>query len=192
MKKLLTFLVALIASVSLMAQVTSSSISGKITDNHKGVLAGATVVATHTPSGAQYYAVADANGNYRLLNIRPGGPYKVEYRMVGFQTVIQDGINVLNFKYGYSMTESNGVKFKVEILDQNNTVLKTFTIDEPQAQRYTAYKSALQVNTAGPVKVKFTNLSPSQSTSNKDRYCIWNVNWTNYGAQNTPRRARRR
>lgn len=92
MKKLLTFLVALIASVSLMAQVTSSSISGKITDNHKGVLAGATVVATHTPSGAQYYAVADANGNYRLLNIRPGGPYKVEYRMVGFQTVIQDGI----------------------------------------------------------------------------------------------------
>ena len=92
MKKLLTLFVALIATVSLMAQVTSSSISGKITDQRKGVLPGATVVATHTPSGAQYYAVADANGNYRLLNIRPGGPYKVEYRMVGFQTVIQEGI----------------------------------------------------------------------------------------------------
>ena len=92
MKKLLTFFVALIASVSLMAQVTSSSISGKITDSNKGVLPGATVVATHTPSGAQYYAVADANGNYRLLNIRPGGPYKIEYRMVGFQSVIQEGV----------------------------------------------------------------------------------------------------
>ena len=92
MKKLLTFFVAMIASISLMAQVTTSSISGKITDNNKGTLPGATVIATHTPSGSQYYAVADANGNYRLLNIRPGGPYTIEYRMVGFQTVKQEGV----------------------------------------------------------------------------------------------------
>ena len=92
MKKLFTFFVAMIASISLMAQVTTSSISGKITDNNKGTLPGATVVATHTPSGSQYYAVADANGNYRLLNIRPGGPYTIEYRMVGFQTVKQEGV----------------------------------------------------------------------------------------------------
>ncbi len=92
MKKLLTFFVAMIASISLMAQVTTSSISGKITDNNKGSLPGATVVATHTPSGSQYYAVADANGTYRLLNIRPGGPYTIEVRMVGFQTVKQEGV----------------------------------------------------------------------------------------------------
>ena len=92
MKKLLTFFVAMIASISLMAQVTTSSISGKITDNNKATLPGATVVATHTPSGSQYYAVADANGNYRLLNIRPGGPYTIEYRMIGFQTVKQEGV----------------------------------------------------------------------------------------------------
>ena len=92
MKKLLTFFMAMIASISLMAQVTTSSISGKITDNNKATLPGATVVATHTPSGSQYYAVADANGNYRLLNIRPGGPYTIEYRMVGFQTVKQEGV----------------------------------------------------------------------------------------------------
>ncbi len=92
MKKLFTFFVAMIASISLMAQVTSSSISGKITDANRAALAGATVVATHTPSGAQYYSVADANGTYRLLNIRPGGPYKIEFRMVGFQTAIQEGV----------------------------------------------------------------------------------------------------
>lgn len=93
MKKLLTFFVAMIASISLMAQVTSSSISGKVTDNNKVALIGATVVATHTPSGSQYYSVADANGAYRLLNIRPGGPYKIEVRMVGFQTMVQNGIS---------------------------------------------------------------------------------------------------
>ena len=92
MKKLLTFFVAMIASISLMAQVTTSSISGKITDSNKSTLPGATIVATHTPSGSQYYAVADANGTYRLLNIRPGGPYTIEVRMVGFQTVKQEGV----------------------------------------------------------------------------------------------------
>lgn len=104
MKKLLTFFVAMIASISLMAQVTSSSISGKVTDNNKVALAGATVVATHTPSGSQYFSVADANGAYRLLNIRPGGPYKIEVRMVGFQNTIHNGVTatlgetkILNF-----------------------------------------------------------------------------------------------
>ena len=62
MKKLVTFLLALVASISMMAQVTTSNISGKITDTGKGPLPGATVVATHVPSGTQYYAVADANG----------------------------------------------------------------------------------------------------------------------------------
>ena len=92
MKKLLTFFVAMIASITMMAQVTTSSISGKVTDERKGVLPGATVVATHTPSGSQYYAVADQHGLYRLLNVRPGGPYKVEVRMVGFQTNVHEGV----------------------------------------------------------------------------------------------------
>ncbi len=92
MKKLFTFFVAMIASISLMAQVTTSNIQGKVTDTNKSALAGATVVATHTPSGAQYYSVADANGTYRLLNVRPGGPYKIEFRMVGFRPIIQEGV----------------------------------------------------------------------------------------------------
>ena len=93
MKKLLTFFLAMVASITLMAQVTTSSMSGKITDNKKEVLPGATVVATHVPSGTQYYAVADANGTFRLMNIRPGGPYRLEFRMVGFQTTVMNNIN---------------------------------------------------------------------------------------------------
>ena len=93
MKKLFTLFLALVASFTMMAQVTTSSISGRITDVQKRTLPGATVVATHTPSGTQYYAVADANGSYRLLNIRPGGPYRLEFRMVGFQTEVHNNIN---------------------------------------------------------------------------------------------------
>lgn len=143
---------------------------------------------------------SDANPVYKyIIDNDTTGTYGMAANMNGKTSavgtiespIIPDGIGVLSFKYGYSMTESNGVKFKVEILDQNNSVLKTFTVDEPQAERYMAYNYGLQVNTPGPLKVKFTNLSPTQSNSNKDRYCIWCVKWDNYG-QNAPRRARRR
>lgn len=84
MRKLVTLFVMMFASVVMFAQVTTSSISGKVTDNNKETLVGATVVATHVPSGSQYAAVTDLKGYYRLNNIRPGGPYKIEVRMIGF------------------------------------------------------------------------------------------------------------
>ena len=154
-----------------------------------------------TNSSLSMGGATDANPVYKyIIDNDTTGTYGMAVNMNGKTSavgsnespVIPNGINVLNFKYGYSMTESNGVKFKVEILDENNSVLKTYTIDEPQAQRFTAYRSSLQVSVSGAVKVRFTNLSPTQSNSNKDRYCIWNVNWTDYGAQSSPRRAPRR
>ena len=52
------------------------------------------MVATHTPSGTQYYAVADDKGLFRILNIRPGGPYTVSVQMLGYVTLEQSGISV--------------------------------------------------------------------------------------------------
>ena len=92
MKRLFTLFLVMAFSITVMAQVTTSGISGNISDERKGPLPGATVVATHVPSGAQYYAVADVNGSYRLLNIRPGGPYRLEFRMIGFTKTVQEGI----------------------------------------------------------------------------------------------------
>ena len=92
MKKATLLLLILLISNHFFAQVTTSNISGKITDNKKEPLYGATIVATHTPSGSQYYAVSDPNGYYHLLNIRPGGPYKLVFRMMGYQSHTQGDI----------------------------------------------------------------------------------------------------
>ena len=33
-------------------------------------------------------------GNYRIMNMRSGGPYSVKISMLGFQTVLNEGINI--------------------------------------------------------------------------------------------------
>lgn len=92
MKKLLFLFVAMVTSVSLWAQVTSSNISGKVTGAGNEPLAFSTIVATHTAAGIEYSAVADENGNYRLSNVRAGGPYTLQVRMVGYQPLNVEGV----------------------------------------------------------------------------------------------------
>ncbi len=52
------------------AQVTTSTMSGRISEQNGSPIPGATVVAVHTPSGSQYYAITDNSGNYRIQNMR--------------------------------------------------------------------------------------------------------------------------
>lgn len=92
------YLVTLLASVALpaiaLAQTTTSSLSGKVTAADGSPLAGATVIATHTPSSTQYGTATDSNGTYRLNGMRVGGPYTVEISYVGCNTANYDNIRL--------------------------------------------------------------------------------------------------
>lgn len=91
---------------------------------------------------------------------------------------ISTGCGTLKFKYGYPFSESKGIKFKVEI-KQNGAVVETYTINDPSAIKLKAYEYEAEVNVSGEFQIVFTNLSPSNSSSsNKDRYTIWDVEWT--------------
>ena len=93
MKKLLTLFVAMIASIAMMAQVTTSSLSGKIVDD-KGPLPGATVIATHIPSGSSYFTITNSEGRYTMQGMRVGGPYTVEVRFVGYSSAKAENITL--------------------------------------------------------------------------------------------------
>ena len=93
MKKLLTFFLAMIASVAMMAQVTTSSISGKIVDEN-GPLPGATVIATHIPSGSSYFTISNSEGRYTMQGMRVGGPYSIEVRYVGYTTSKSENVTL--------------------------------------------------------------------------------------------------
>ncbi len=60
------------------AQVTTSGLNGTIKDATQG-LPGATVKATHLPSGTVYGTTTQPDGRYTIPNMRAGGPYRVEY-----------------------------------------------------------------------------------------------------------------
>ena len=71
------------------AQVTTSSMSGRISSSTE-TLPGATVRATHLPSGTVYGAVTNMEGRFNLTGMRAGGPYRVEVSFVGFTTDVQE------------------------------------------------------------------------------------------------------
>ena len=98
MQKRLFFLVTLLLTLSLtaMAQITTSSMAGKVTlDDEKGEeVIGATVVAVHEPSGTRYTAVTNTTGRFSIQGMRTGGPYEVTVSYVGFQTKTLKGITL--------------------------------------------------------------------------------------------------
>ena len=83
-KRLLT-LILFVAAVQLgFAQVTTSGISGKVTAGGEEAI-GATVRATHQPSGTVYLGVSNASGRFTIDGMRPGGPYTVDISYIGYQ-----------------------------------------------------------------------------------------------------------
>jgi outer membrane receptor protein involved in Fe transport len=86
MKKiLLSTLVLLLSAFSMFAQVTTSSLTGTISDSKGETLPGASLVAIHTPSGTRYSTAANVQGKFNILNMRVGGPYSVEVTYIGYQ-----------------------------------------------------------------------------------------------------------
>ncbi|WP_460566976.1 TonB-dependent receptor [Flaviaesturariibacter terrae] len=85
----------MLASPVLFAQVTTSSLTGVIRDAGGGAtLSGATITATHTPSGTRYSTSSQNSGQFRIDNMRSGGPYLVVVTYVGYEPQRFDDINL--------------------------------------------------------------------------------------------------
>ena len=95
---------------------------------------------------------------------------------------ITGGIKTISFSYGYVLTD-NGIHFEVKIYGNasaNPVLLKTITIHNENAAKGTAYNYMEEVDLNDPdLMIEVKPLSPSQSTSNKDRFAIWNIVWEN-------------
>ncbi len=85
-KRILPLLIAILLSpVMVLAQNTTSSIGGVAKNADGNPMVGATVTATHEPSGTIYRGQTRAGGQFDLQNVNPGGPYTIEVTFVNFE-----------------------------------------------------------------------------------------------------------
>ena len=87
MQKRLLFLVSLLLclATTMMAQITTSGLSGNVKANGEDVI-GATVEAIHVPTGTKYQAVTNTKGAFAINGMRPGGPYTVKVSYIGYES----------------------------------------------------------------------------------------------------------
>jgi Carboxypeptidase regulatory-like domain/TonB dependent receptor len=86
-----TLLFVLLFSVGLFGQSTSASLTGRITDPKKAVIAEATVTVINSGTGIHYQGLTNKTGEYYVSNLPPGR-YRIEVEKLGFKAVIQSGV----------------------------------------------------------------------------------------------------
>jgi len=90
-KLVLGVLLGLLLRGMLQAQSADASLTGRITDPNKAVIAGATVSVINSGTGIHYQGVTNETGTYYVSNLPPGR-YRIEVEKLGFKAVIQSGV----------------------------------------------------------------------------------------------------
>ncbi|MBQ6209901.1 MAG: carboxypeptidase regulatory-like domain-containing protein [Prevotella sp.] len=120
MQKRLFFLVAaMMVFTTMVAQITTSTMTGKVTEaTPDGVaIIGATVQAVHEPSGTRYATVTNSDGRFDIQGMRTGGPYSVTVSYIGYQTKVLKEITLqLGETYNLSVWLSEDANELNEVL----------------------------------------------------------------------------
>lgn len=125
--RLILTVITLLVAVGVGAQVTTATMSGKVTAQEEPII-GATIVAIHEPSGTRYGTVTNVSGQFTLQGMRTGGPYKVEISYIGYQTAIYKAINLLlgeNYILNVSLKESSELLDEVVVTASKNSNMKS-------------------------------------------------------------------
>ena len=98
-KHLLAALLALfiLSSSKIFAQETTSTLTGRVSDEKGSVITGATISVVHEPTGSTSFTQSNKKGLFTVPNLKPGGPYTVKVSFVGFE---EQKLDSLNFNLG--------------------------------------------------------------------------------------------
>ena len=168
-KRLKFLMVALLLAVTATtnAQVTTSSMSGRVTDNAKEPLIGATVVATHTPTGTVYGASTRMDGSYNIPNMRIGGPYTIEVSYIGYNTETLKNVTLSlgeDFVLNSTLKEDTHLLDEVVVVgDRNSSV---FSSNRTGAQEIITRDKMDKLPTVTRSLSDFTKLTPMSSGGN--------------------------
>ncbi|AKQ46456.1 hypothetical protein TH63_13805 [Rufibacter radiotolerans] len=142
---------------------TTASMNGTITDGSGAGLAGATIVAIHTPSNTQYAASADANGRFNLQNLRVGGPYTITSTYVGYQDQKRENVFLAlgqNLKLDFTLSQSAVGLSEVQVVSERGAVINA---DRTGASTNVSREQIERLPTLNRSLTDFTRLTPQAS-----------------------------
>src|ERR1700681_4923859 len=90
-KLVLGVMLGLLLRGMLQPQSAEASLTGRITDPNKAVIAGATVSVINSGTGIHYQGLTNEAGTYYVSNLPPGR-YRIEVEKIGFKAVIESGL----------------------------------------------------------------------------------------------------
>ena len=95
LQKLLFFVViAVISPLASFAQtIDTASIRGKVLDQNKAAVVGASIVVTNESTGLSRNVVTDENGIYTISNLPLTGKYKITFSENGFSNEEKSNIS---------------------------------------------------------------------------------------------------
>ncbi|MCC8407483.1 carboxypeptidase regulatory-like domain-containing protein [Mucilaginibacter sp. UR6-1] len=130
MRKFLLFLtfLCLSAGITLGQVITTSNISGVVTDEKGQTVPGVTVIAVHTPTGTNYSTATRGDGRYNLPNLRVGGPYTITYKFIGYSDYSQNNISLAlgqDFKLNAKLSPTNTQLSEVVVTSTQNKVINS-------------------------------------------------------------------
>lgn len=122
----------LLCCTALRAQSSHASITGRITDPNKAVIASAKVTVINNGTGIHYQGITNETGEYYVTDLPPGG-YRIEVEKLGFKAVIQSGLVLhvqdaveVNFEMSVgSSSESVTVEGESSPLDAESSTVST-------------------------------------------------------------------
>lgn len=77
-----------------VAQETTSTLSGVITDSKGAVITGASIIVKHEPTGYSTGTQSNSKGIFIIPNLKPGGPYTITISFTGMATETMENINL--------------------------------------------------------------------------------------------------
>lgn len=175
MLKRLLFLLTLsvLTGQALFAQVTTSSISGVIKAANGEPLIGASVTATHEPTGSVYRAVSRSGGRVDIQNIPPGGPYTIRVSFVGYTEFVRTEVSIpLGERYDLNATLTTSTQ-------ELNTVVVTGRRTQTERTGAATNFSRRQVQNLPNISRSITGVTRNTPQANGNSFAGMNYRYNN-------------
>lgn len=171
--KFLQVVFFILMGLALNAQVTNSSLSGKVTDTGGEALIGATIIAKHVPSGTDYGTTTNESGRYSILGMRVGGPYTIVVSYIGYQDFTHNNVYL-----------SLGVAAQINtVLSEQASVLEEIVVSANKNDLFSADRSGAAVTFGKDELIALPNLG--RTINDVTRYNVYSNGRGSFAGQDS-------